>query len=269
MFVRAISAVAMFLSSTPGASSGVPRQPTAKWIVNFDDAQCVAERNYGTEEEPLYFVLKQPPLGDVMQFSIIDKRPSGPATELEGTIELEGKPPYKVRVLRFTPVKMKLRVLMMNLPLDQFTSARTARALRLRTQGFDETFALAQLVPLLEVMNNCVADLRRVWNVNGSEDSEDAVREDAKGNLRRLFSWEDYPSDAVAMGEGGSVRIALLVDEVGKVADCSVVETSGVAVLDAQSCAVVKERARFRPAIGKDGKPTKDSFIQRIRWRLQ
>ena len=119
------------------------------------------------------------------------------------------------------------------------------------------------------MMNSCVADLRRVWNVKGSEDSEDAVREDAKGNLRRLFSWEDYPSEALAMGEGGSVRIALLVDEVGKVADCSVMETSGVAVLDAQSCAVVKERARFKPAIGKDGKPAKDAFIQRIRWRLQ
>jgi len=269
MIVRAVFAAAALLSSSPSAPSEIQRQPTAKWIVNFDDAQCVAERNYGTEQDPLYFVLKQPPLGDAIQFSIIDKGSAGPAAELDGTLEFEGKAPQKVRILRFAPAKMKLRVLMMNLPREQFSSARAARSLRLRTQGFDESFALAQLGPLLDVMNNCVVDLRRVWNVNGSEDSEDAVREDAKGNLRRLFSWEDYPSEAVAMGEGGSVRIALLVDEVGKVADCSVVETSGVAVLDAQSCAVMKERARFKPAVGKDGKPAKDSFIQRITWRLQ
>lgn len=138
----------------------------------------------------------------------------------------------------------------------------------IRTEGFEEAFALDQVGPLLEVMNNCVADLRKIWNVNGSDEDERTVREDAKGNLRRLFSSGDYPRDALLGGDGGSVKVVLLVDEKGRVADCSVMETSRVAVLDAQSCAILKERARFKPAVGKDGKPAKDAFIQGIKWQL-
>ncbi|HUG45621.1 MAG TPA: energy transducer TonB [Sphingomicrobium sp.] len=268
MFVRAVFCAAALLFSAPGASSDRPLQPTGKWIVNFDDAQCVAERNYGTEEKPLYFVLKQPPLGNAMQFSVIEKKSaSARPAELDGTIEFDGQS-HKVRVLRFGPKKMKLRVLMMNFPLEQFSAVRTAGALRLRTQGFDETFALSQLEPLLEVMNTCVADLRKIWNVDKPEGGEGVAREDAKGNLRRLFSADDYPWQAVISGDGGTVEVALLVDETGKVADCSIARTSGVAVLDAQSCWVLRERAKFTPAVGKDGKPAKDSFLQRISWRV-
>lgn len=268
MFVRTILAAVLGVSA-PVSSPDPPRQPNGKWIVHFDDAQCVAERNYGTEEDPLYFVLKQPPLGNVMQFSVIDERSGGPATELDGTIQFDRQPPQKVSVLRFAPKKMKLRVYLMNLPVEQFSPARTARTLRVRIKSFDETFALAQLGALLDVMDTCVADLRKIWNIDGSENGESAVREDARGNLRRLFSADDYPWQAVISGDAGIVKIALLVDEEGKVADCSVMQTSGVAALDAQSCAVVKGRARFTPAVGKDGKPAKDAFIQRITWRVQ
>jgi protein TonB len=57
-----------------------------------------------------------------------------------------------------------------------------------------------------------------------------------------------------------------LIDTDGKVASCMVIGSSGVASLDAQSCAIVTSRARFRPALGLDGKPARSGKIQRIRW---
>jgi TonB family protein len=269
MFVRAVFGAAL-LGLAAGASSSLPSQPAGKWIVSFDDAQCVAERKYGTDDKPLYIHLKQPPQGDMMQLSIIEKRSgSDQATELDGTLEFDGRPRQKVRVLRFGSTTVKLTILMMNLPLEQFSPARTASTLRFRTQGFAQTFALSDLGSLLDVMDNCVAELREIWNVDRSEDGEPAVREDAKGDLRGLFRGDDYPWQAVTAGEGGTVQMALLVDENGKVADCSVIRTSGVAVLAAQSCAVIKERAKFTPAVGLDGKPANTSFVQRITWRVQ
>jgi TonB family protein len=273
MFVRAVlgaAAILYFTSGTSGAASRLPLQPNGNWIVNFDDAQCIAQRNYGTQEDPLWLVLKQPPLGDFMQFSIIEKRSGNSlATEVNGTVEFDGQTPHKIRVLRYGSVKLKMRTLMMNLPIEHFASARSASALRLRAEGFDAAFALADIEPVLKVMDDCVSDLRQVWNVKGSDEDERAVRDDAKGDLRRLFSSEDYPMQAMRRGDTGSVRMVFLVDETGRVADCSVMETSGVAALDAQSCVVIKERARFTPAIGKDGKPAKGAFIQKITWRLQ
>ena len=43
--------------------------------------------------------------------------------------------------------------------------------------------------------------------------------------------------------------MVILIDEFGKVADCTVTQTSGAASIDAQSCAVIRERGKFRPAI--------------------
>ncbi len=60
----------------------------------------------------------------------------------------------------------------------------------------------------------------------------------------------------------------ILVDEQGKVADCTVIQTSGVAALDAQSCSVIKLGAKYKPAIGLDGKPAKSAAFQTISWKI-
>ena len=68
--------------------------------------------------------------------------------------------------------------------------------------------------------------------------------------------------------QSGTVSFALLIDEAGKVADCTVIKTSGIAALDAQSCFVVKERAHFTPAIGADGRPAKDARTASVTWLM-
>ena len=65
-----VTALAAVFANT-AASAAEPLQPTAKWVVNFDAAQCVASRNYGTADKPLFLVLKAPPIGDVLQIGII------------------------------------------------------------------------------------------------------------------------------------------------------------------------------------------------------
>ncbi|HEX2803352.1 MAG TPA: energy transducer TonB, partial [Sphingomicrobium sp.] len=66
----------------------------------------------------------------------------------------------------------------------------------------------------------------------------------------------------------GGVGLVLLVDETGKVADCSVIRTSGVAALDAQACTILKLRGKLEPAIGADGKPAKGSLVGSVNWRI-
>jgi len=268
MLIRALAATVLLLSTT-AESARTPRQPTGKWIVHFDDAQCVAERNYGSENKPLYLALKQPALGKVIQIDIVERGYSNDATQFDGTIQFDGAAPRKVSVLRFPVSKEKMRIHMINIPLDVVSESRAATAVSIKSAYLDENFALQQFGSLLDVMNECAADLGKFWNVRSSDTDDSAVRDDAKGNIRGLFSSDDYPWQSVRAGDTGAVKAALLVNEEGKVADCSVIETSGQAALDAQTCAVLKERARFKPAIGKDGKPAKDAFIQKIVWQLR
>jgi len=39
-----------------GLAAAAPRQPSGRWVVEFNDAQCIASRNYGTPGNPLRLV---------------------------------------------------------------------------------------------------------------------------------------------------------------------------------------------------------------------
>jgi TonB family protein len=126
---------------------------------------------------------------------------------------------------------------------------------------------LSQMESVLKVVDECVVDLRRVFNVDPSGDPV-GLKSRARADLVGLFSDADYPEAAVMRGQGGRVGFALLITEDGRVADCMIVSTSGVPSLDSQACALLRIRARFEPARDNDGKPAKDSVVGGIVWRM-
>lgn len=130
----------------------------------------------------------------------------------------------------------------------------------------NESFALSQMAPLMARMDRCLTSLQRYWNIDAAGGV--TLRTRAVGNAAQYFADGDYPEAAAREGAVGVVGFALLIDESGKVVDCTLTETSNVAMLDAETCAVLTARAKFTPAIGADGKPAKDAFAGRISWRL-
>jgi TonB family protein len=86
--------------------------------------------------------------------------------------------------------------------------------------------------------------------------------------IAHLFTPATYPDDAMRESASGFVRFTLLIDETGKVRDCSAFQSSGVASLDTMSCYMIMEKARFKPATGPDGKPVKSAYCQNIIWAL-
>ena len=158
---------------------------------------------------------------------------------------------------------------MINLPLESFSAMRGSNTLTIAGTGVaSRSFALQGMVPVMKAMDTCLADLQQVWNVG--EVAQARLKEGPKPTkpLTELFHSNDYPAEAMRSKQTGRVAFALLIDETGKIADCTVIATSGVATLDAQSCAIIERRAAFRPALGVDGKPAKSATVQRIRWQL-
>ena len=79
---------------------------------------------------------------------------------------------------------------------------------------------------------------------------------------------EDYPLDAMLMEERGRSLFAVQVNPDGRVANCTIVESSGFARLDDLTCRLVTRRARFSPAMTADGAPTVGFYSQAVRWEL-
>lgn len=268
MIGRGVAFVAALLSREAYAEA-VPKQPTGKWVVNFDDAQCVASRNYGSKDQPLFFVIKAPPLGDVMQISFVRSGSRIDADQVDATITVDDSAPLRVSMVKFAPKGANTRVHQVNLPVESFSSIRQATRITVRSGGLQETLSLSGMEPLMRTMQTCVADLRQVWNVTEADKPHPLVKQHAVANLKGIFKPSDYPGVALRDDAMGTVSLGLLIDERGNVADCTVVGTSEAASLDAQSCVIVRGRAKFTPALGLDGKPTKSSYLQRITWRTE
>jgi TonB family protein len=92
------------------------------------------------------------------------------------------------------------------------------------------------------------------------------------GNLRNmlqgLISSDDYPPEALDNGEEGTVGILLRIDPAGAVGDCIVEQASGSALLDNKTCEVMRQRAKFKPALDKQGRPTGGEYRTHIKWQI-
>jgi TonB family protein len=263
----AFAAAGLWAGLSAVSVAAAPRAPTGKWVVDFDDAQCVAAREYGTAAKPLLLVLKQPAWGEVMQVAVIRRGGASDifAQQVDARIKVDNGPAIASSMIKFTVKKSGRQVLSTNMALPQFAAVRKGQALSIAApSAFNVTFQLADMDALMKVMDSCVADLAKVWNVDGAN-----LKTPPEGSLQGLIRAEDYPGIAINEMKSGRVGFILLINEQGRVADCAVAESSTVAALDAQSCAIVSERARFRSAIGIDGKPAKSIFRQRVTWRIE
>jgi periplasmic protein TonB len=100
--------------------------------------------------------------------------------------------------------------------------------------------------------------------------SRETVSDSAKGDLRTLFSADDYPADAQRNGEEGTVQVELAVDARGHVSGCRLLRSSGSATLDTVTCRILERRARFTPARDAAGKRVPDRAVSPpIVWRLE
>ena len=89
------------------------------------------------------------------------------------------------------------------------------------------------------------------------------------GSLVSLIRADDYPNAALRNEEQGTATVALGVDPKGTVSSCTVTASSGSDSLDTTTCRLMIERARFTPAHDRRGRPVRDTYVQKITWRLE
>ena len=98
--------------------------------------------------------------------------------------------------------------------------------------------------------------------------AREAKRATPAASLHTYLIDDDYPAEAIRNWERGTVAFRLTIGIDGRPTDCAVTSSSGSVSLDATSCRIMIERARFRPATDASGKPVQDSFESRISWRI-
>jgi protein TonB len=92
----------------------------------------------------------------------------------------------------------------------------------------------------------------------------------SKGDLRSLFTGDDYPAAAQSAGAEGTAQATLTISPDGRVSGCSLIRRTGNSALDAATCSILTRRAKFTPARDSNGNPTTDTVTTPpITWRLE
>ena len=83
-----------------------------------------------------------------------------------------------------------------------------------------------------------------------------------KGRL----SYDDVPDLIREQGLGGTVGVIYHIEADGRVTDCDVQRSSGIAELDAATCRAIVRRFRFDPARDRDGRPVPSNIVENHTW---
>ena len=75
--------------------------------------------------------------------------------------------------------------------------------------------------------------------------------------IQGRLSFADLPDHIMPGGGEATVRVVYAVLPNGRVEDCEIERTGGIAELDALTCRLVQQRFRFRPARDANGRPVR------------
>jgi len=92
----------------------------------------------------------------------------------------------------------------------------------------------------------------------------------SRGDVRSLFSGDDYPASATAAGAEGTAQAQLTIGSDGRVTSCNLIRSTANGALDSATCNILRRRAKFTPARDSNGNPTTDTYTTPpITWRLE
>lgn len=260
-----LAVLALISLNNPSNDEGL--RPAGKWVINYAEAQCVASRPFGGGDNPVYLLIKPSPTSDVVQISLLKNGGEFDGVQRAAKVKFGDFPESEVNVLEYG-TSQKKAIKLLNLPPELAAQLAQSQKIKWRTANNEIELQTGPLGEVMKVMAACRDDLRKYWHIG--PDSENQIKDRVKPvkPLIRYFSSDDYPSQAVVDVASGTSSIVMLIDEKGTIQDCMVDGTSGIATLDAMTCIVLTKRAKFVPAIGRDGKPVRDAYMQRVRWEM-
>lgn len=260
-------AIAAATSLLPGPAIAAPEAASGPWHVVYENERCVASREYGTEPTRRILVLKPSPSSGVMQIFFFGPG-KGQPEQRPGKLQIGSGRSLPVSALLYGQPDTGKLVALVNLPMAEFKTRSNADSIALASGKTSYDLATPGLAKVMDALEKCQADLHQFWNIAPEKASLVAEPAVPDRPLHGYYSERDYPSVALWRQQGGSVELGLLIDESGRIAECAIESTSRIASLDANSCAIMRERAKFAPARDQAGKPVRSHMVVPITWKI-
>jgi TonB family protein len=245
-----------------------PLKPSSPWNVEYADNMCLLQRAFGEPSQQVMLGFKPGILSDQMRVIIVRKGTEKNTIRGNAEISFDGAAPVTVRFAEGYIEGKGVRAMVVDLEDGDLAPLLKANQMRIHAGKSDLAFAPNAVAVAMKALEACEKDLLVTWGMSPADVAAMGTLAQHPKSLTAIFTTDDYPGSAIRNNEQGTAGVRFWIGTDGRVSDCQVVEKSGSKTLDDKTCAIIEARARYTPALNKNGEVIRSIGYQRIRWEL-
>lgn len=245
--------------------------PSSEWVVDYAESECRLIREFSNRDHTLRLLITKDLSFDRYTVILAGQAIPRKSKTLDVTIKFDGDAEIVQYPGTSGPQVGKSEHILQwfGLPAATLTSGPKNQLMRIDAPiGFAANLELRNVKAAMESLNNCQDDLLRYWKIDPNTYRNMQQQLEPIGNPGNWATFADYPSNALDRRQEGVVTFLLRVAANGKPLDCSILKSSGVAELDKKTCQIMMQRAKFKAAMDREGKPVEAPFVSRVKWGL-
>lgn len=251
----------MILSAFSALAAASSLAPSGKWTVDYEPTMCVASRQFGPEQAPIYLAF-QPSVSmdtkDVKLFVLSPNIEGDGVRNGKALLTLQPSGATKsVNYISWVPKPGGPRGYEMEVDAPFMAQVGQSTGLSLNAGKEAVAFATGKIQPVLDAMATCNDKLMLSWG------ADPAAKAEPVGNPGDWFTDDDYPKRALSRHVQGRTVVVVTVDPEGKTKACRVAVTSGDADLDSSTCDIARRHGRYTQENGRDR-----FAVLAVRWML-
>jgi TonB family protein len=261
--MTALLAVPIFLA----AAAAQPLTPSGQWIAEYADNMCVLQRDFGTGDDKVTLAIRPFPLSERTEIALVTDNRWGSGLR-RGQVKVDfqsDQSPLTTKYMSVALPKAGKRVATFELDEKELERLATAKTVQF-SPGTERSVALALrgVKAALKASDACEDDLMKTWGID--PEFRARIGTEAKGSPQYWITDADYPLEALKKGNIGVTAMLWAIGVDGRAHDCRIVQSSRSPVLDATACNAILKRAKYSPALDKDGKPMITWSTRRVNW---
>jgi hypothetical protein len=280
----------MVLALLPQAAQAAETalEPADKWVLSYAEDSCRLARAFGKDADRVILVLDQFQPGGEMDLSLVGKRfgrsplsrmgltvafgPDLPKGELHDAL-LGTLGPDKTTIIMAGPRDLLNRKSKRTSEDHSEAGGTTTpeqeaaiTEVRFTTISMRLALKTGSMKSPLGAMRTCMSDIVKTWGLDPVQQAALSARVAATTKPGLWLKPEDYPSGPLFMGASAIVRFRMMVGADGVPTQCFIQQATNSPEFIKLTCDLLMKRARFSPALDREGKPIASYYTNSVRW---
>ncbi len=266
--------------------------PTTPWNVHYADDYCRLARIFGSDKQKIILSIEQDAPGNSFRMTLVGpmlgrENEKGDATIKFGAMAEQavmffpgtvGDDPAwifgdSMRLKPYSEAEIALAnkngyAFSSETPITEADEAAVKSVVIGRPLRHPVRLNTGPMKAVFTAMRNCTDELLDHWGIDVARHRELSRWAMPLGQPGKWLRSGDYPPDMLAKAQPGIVRFRLSVGADGIPAACHIQRSTNSKGFDDAVCKGVMRRARFEPALDKDGLPIASYYVNAVRFQF-